>query len=122
MKKMDSFHAVNILWKVITLFSTSKKLKDGAIPSIFSFPSHLQNNSIKKESRHQQGYTYRQIIRVTSEEKKAGHQQGYTYRQIRRLRQKKRKQTSTRIYVSPNKKVTSKEKKADINKDIHIAK
>ena len=31
------------------LFTDSKKLKDGAIPSIFNFPSHLHNNSLKRK-------------------------------------------------------------------------
>ena len=31
------------------LFTNSKKLKDGAIPSVFNFPSHLHNNSLKRK-------------------------------------------------------------------------
>ena len=31
------------------LFTNSKKLKDGAIPSVFNFPSHLHNNSLRRK-------------------------------------------------------------------------
>ena len=44
---MDSFLQMVVIYDY--LFTDSKKLKDGAIPSVFNFPSHLHNNSLRRK-------------------------------------------------------------------------
>ena len=52
------------------LFVNSKKLKDGAISSVFPFPSHIQSNSFNKRKQPSTRIYVPPSKKVTLEEKK----------------------------------------------------